>query len=416
MIRVIRNALIYTAGNVATAAVPFFLMPVLTRVLTAEQYGVVSMFAALLVVLTTLVTLNVHSAIPVRVFDRAAGTDISPYVGSCVLVVACSGAVIFVLTWLLKAPIITLTSLPESWVLVAVVIATANGLMQIRLALWIAEEKAAAYAAYQVSRTLLEFTLALYLVVILTMGADGRLWSQSAAIAIFGAIGLISLSLKRQNITPRAILVRDALAFGAPLIPHSIGLFLLSAGDRFIINLLLGIEQVGIYTVAVQIGLGMALVMDAFNRAFVPWLYRHLRDGKPQKLREIVTYTWIGFALLLSVAGLVGLSSTWIIRIIAGPAFADAAKPLAWIAIGQAFHGMYLLVTNYSFYTKRTVHLAASTLTSGVAGLVLVYVLAPIFGITGGGIAFAIAMLLKFLLTWALAQRAYPMPWFAGFR
>lgn len=414
---VFRNALIYGTGNVIAAAVPFLLLPILTRVLSAEQYGVVSMFAALLLMLTTFVTLNGHAGIPVRVFDAGPGAStISRYIGSCLLLLAVSSFCVLALVWLFKTPLASLTSLPEAWVLGAVFAAVANGIAQIRLSMWIGQGRAASYAIFQVTRTVLEFMLALYLVLMLLGGAEGRLWSQVLALAVFSIVAIFSLARNSLIARPDAENLGDAIAFGAPLVPHTIGLFLLSAADRLVINHLLGVEQVGIYTVAVQIGLGFALFLDAANRALVPWLYAQLRAGDPERLRMIVNYTWAGFATLLLLAGAIALLSSWITDIIAGEAFRAAAAPLAWIALGQAFHGMYLLVTNYSFYAKRTGHLALSTLFSGLFGVSLVYLLADTWGIIGASIAFAGAMFVKFIFTWWLSSRAYPMPWFTPFR
>ena len=39
------NAAIYTLANVTNSAIPFLLLPVLTRVLSPEEYGLVTIFA-----------------------------------------------------------------------------------------------------------------------------------------------------------------------------------------------------------------------------------------------------------------------------------------------------------------------------------------------------------------------------------
>lgn len=411
---VLKNALIYTTANVANAAVPFLLLPVLTRVLSPEEYGVIAMFTASVLVLGAFTGLNVHAGIAVRYFDRGA-RDISRYIGSCLSIIAASTLAVLAIVWFFRAPLAAFTSVPEGWMIAAVIVAAMNAIVQVRLSLWMAREKAVAYGAFQVGRTVLDFGLSVYLVVILLEGVDGRLGSYAAAAAAFAALAIITLARNRGNFRATREGVRDALAFGAPLVPHMIGLFLVTAGDRFIINTRLGVDAAGVYTVAAQIGLGMALVMDAFNRAFVPWLYGHLRDGDPAMLRRIVARTWAGFAALLLFAGAVALLAEWVVGIFAGRAFGAAAAPLAWIAFGYAFHGMYLLVTNYTFYARKTAHLSVVTLASGAVALALAWWLVGALGIIGAGIAFAVAMLLKFLLTWALSQRVYPMPWFALF-
>jgi hypothetical protein len=95
---------------------------------------------------------------------------------------------------------------------------------------------------------------------------------------------LLSLRWRRED-------VREALAFGVPLVPHVAGLFVLNAADRLVINKDLGLAQAGIYMVAVQITMAMAIVFDAINRAYVPWLFARLAEDDPADKRTIVRGT-----------------------------------------------------------------------------------------------------------------------------
>ena len=80
--------------------------------------------------------------------------------------------------------------------------------------------------------------------------------------------------------------------------------------------------------------------------------------------------------------------------------------------MGQAFMGMYLVMTGYIFYSKRTGLLSLTTITSGLINVALLVVLVRLLGLKGAAIAFSISMGIRFLLTWWVAQRRHPMPWF----
>ena len=83
--------------------------------------------------------------------------------------------------------------------------------------------------------------------------------------------------------------------------------------------------------------------------------------------------------------------------------------------LGQVFNGMYLMVTNYIFFSKRTGLLSIATMFSGVVNLVLLLILIRQFGLEGAAYAFCISMGLRFLLTWFVAQKRHPMPWLKAF-
>src|SRR5690606_18335582 len=102
----------------------------------------------------------------------------------------------------------------------------------------------------------------------------------------------------------------------------------------------------------------------------------------------------------------------WLVRLVAGPGYEQAGEVIGWLLLGQAFGGMYLMVTNYIFYSRRTGLLSAATITSGLINLVLLILLIKLLGLTGAAVSFSAAMAIRFLLTWWVAQKRHPMPWF----
>ncbi len=412
----LKDAAVYCTSNILNALIPFLLLPVLTRVLMPADYGVLSMYYATVGILGAFTGLSVNGAINVRFVDREK-IDFPSYVGSCLCVLFVSTFLTLILVAAFRTSLHNLTSLPIFWLLVAVVVSGCNCMIQIRLGIWVMSKKPVAYGFFQVMCSSLNIGLSLFLVLLLRYGYEGRLWGQVLAVSMFSVVGYLSL-LKGGwiKLQPQWQYVREALAFGVPLMPHVIGIFLISLVDRFIINQNLGLASAGIYMVAAQLAMGMLLLADAFNKAYIPWLYEQLKADDPAVKRQIVAGTWGYFAMALCLAGGVGVLSPWIIGLVAGPEYLEAAKALPWLALGQAFGGMYFMVTNYIFYKRKTKFLAWVTLLTGGIGFWLAVILIPIFGISGAGLAFAVAMCMRFLLTWALAHRVYPMPWFGVVR
>jgi len=277
-----------------------------------------------------------------------------------------------------------------------------------------ARELTRRYGALQISQSALNMLLSLLLVVLFLQGAAGRIWAQVWATGIAAVLALTFL--KRDGLLSflvwKPAYLWEALKFGVPLIPHIGGVFLLASADRFVIKAEFGLAEAGIYMVAVQLSSAMGLVFDAINKAYVPWLFEHLkRDIFAEKCR-IVRYTYVWFALILLGAALAFAFGPWLVTLVAGQAYAQAGEVIGWLALGQAFGGMYLMVTNYAFYSKRTGMLSLATITSGVINVILLVVLIRLLGLKGAAIAFSISMAIRFLLTWWVAQQCHPMPWF----
>lgn len=407
-----QNAAIYTASNLLNAAIPFVLLPILTRVLPPAGYGVIGMFQASLGVLSAFTGLSVNGAVGVRYVDRDS-IDFPGYVYSCLWILALSTLATFLVVAGLHAPLAALSSVPAFWLLMAVLVSGCNFLIQIRMNIWLMSGSARAYGTFQVLLSALNMGISLLLVLYLKQGHEGRLWGQSLAVIGFAVLAVVSL-VRGGWLAPRLDRghLRHALHFGVPLIPHIIGGLLLGFADRFVINQKLGLEQAGIYLVAVQLGAGMAIVAESFNNSFVPWLFRTLKEGDPAQKLVVVRGTWLYFLAALGAAGLVALLAGPVLSLVAGTRYLPAAGALSLLALGQAFSGMYLMVTNYIFYSGKTRPLALVTALAGGLGLTLTWHLVPLMGIAGAGFSFAVAMLFRFLGTWFLAQRACPMPWF----
>ncbi|MEP3961499.1 polysaccharide biosynthesis C-terminal domain-containing protein, partial [Marinobacter sp.] len=223
-------------------------------------------------------------------------------------------------------------------------------------------------------------------------------------LALLARRRLISVAWRSEDI-------RGALRFGVPLIPHVGGAFLLTMADRLVINRELGLESAGIYMVAVQLAMGLSIALEAVNKAYVPWLYERLKRDDPVQKRNIVLGSYAYFGLLLGLAALSFVLGPLVLELLAGERYARAGDVIGWLVLGQAFRGMYLTVTAYIFYRRKTERLSLITIASGGVNLLLLLFMVKRFGLEGAAVSFAISALLLFLFTWWLAARTSPMPW-----
>jgi O-antigen/teichoic acid export membrane protein len=406
----------YLLSNVLNAAIPFALMPILTRYLTAPEYGEVAMFQTLVAALSGVVGVSAAGAAARKYYDAdLSQSELKFFIGACLQILAASAAACFLLLYLARDYVAAWTGLSSAWVLLAACTAAAGFVLQVRMGQWQVRKQAFSYGRVQVAQSAANVTLSLLLVVVFTLGSAGRIWAISATTLMF-AVTAAAL-LRRDDLLGfswRPDFVREALHFGVPLVPHVAGFLLLGLCDRFLINAELGLGQAGIYMVAFQLASCMGLLFDAINNAFVPWLFEHLmRDDRDEK-RQVVKLTYLYFCVALGMAAIAFLLGPWAVRFIAGERYAAAGQVIGWLALAQAFGGMYLMVTNYIFYSKRTGLLSAVTLVCGALNLLLLLALIPAWGLVGAGVATALATGARFLLTWCVAQRRHPMPWFTS--
>lgn len=411
------DAAIYLGANILNAGIPFLLLPILTRVLTPADYGIVAMFGIVLSVFGAFTGLGVHGAIGVRYFQLEK-EELADYVGTCVGILVASTSAIALLVAVFGTWLSELSSVPADWLLVAVVLSGFQFLGNVRLALWQVSGQAKRYGAFQVTQSLVNALVSLVLILMAGLAWQGRVLGQTTAVLLFGAVALWWLIRDRQLQLPSKWKAnsRDALKFGLPLIPHMIGGLLIVAVDRLIIVKLLDVAQAGIYMVALQIGQALGLVTESFNKAYAPWLMKNLSNPTGALRKKIVRGTYLYFVLVVATAVVFGLLAPFFLGFLVGESFRAAGEVVIYISLGFAFGGCYYMVTNYVFFERRTEVLAFVTFASGLVNIPLMFIFVGHNGITGAGQAFMLTNALSFLGTWWLAQKLHPMPWLKAFR
>lgn len=406
----------YLVSNILNAVIPFILLPILTRYLNPSEYGEVAMFQTLLGALGAFVGATFVGSANRKFYDSNIDkTEMADFIGSCIQLTVIFSTFIFLVLFIFQDKFSEWLSLEPSYILFAVVVSFCAVIINLRLGQWQIRKKAFKYGALQISQSLLNMLLSLILVVVLLEGAEGRIDAQIIVSSVFLAIALYLL--KKDNLLKVFIWRKDylaeALKFGIPLMPHIAGGFLLVSVDRFVINREIGLAEAGIYMVAVQLTAAIGIVFDAINKAYVPWLFEKLTADNLQQKQKIVKLTYVWFSLIITGVVLAFFIGPPIVVFVAGEQYAEAGKVVGWLALGQGFQGMYLMVTNYVFYSKRTGLLSFASISSGILNLVLLIVLVRVFGLEGAAIAFATSMGIRFLLTWWIAHKRHPMPWFS---
>ncbi len=302
--------------------------------------------------------------------------------------------------------------LSKALVLIGILVAFCNVLIQIRLGQWQVRNNPFKFGIFLISLSSTNLIISLYLVVYSDMQIEGRVLGILFAAAFFSIIGFLSL-IRNKLVSPKVckIYLKDAIKFGVPLIPHTIGFFLILGVDRAFISHKLGLESAGIYMVAVQFSLAASIILNGINKAFSPWLFNILnRDLYTEKLK-VVRITYLMYFLISCAVVLSFFISGPLVNFVVGPDYLDAAIFVPLLILGQGIKGFYLLVTNYMFYEKKTEIISFITITTGGINVILLTFAIDLFGIHGAAYSFIFSISIQWLTTWYFANKYVKMPW-----
>ena len=412
MSKFLTNSIIYAVGDIVNKAVPFLMLPILTKYLTPEDYGLIASFLAFVAFLSIFIGLSVQGAVNVSFF-KLSSEKLRVYIVNAILLLCISTSVVFIVILLFDTSISERLLLDKEWIYIVVLVSLSQFLTTLNLTLWIAEERPKPYALYQFLQTVLITILSLVLIVGYELDWRGQVLSFIIGTVSFAMLSL--LLMKQRNYLKLEYNrndMKDLLNFGLPLIPHQLGGWLSTNGDKLLLISLLGATSTGLFVVGYQIGMIMGIVVTAFNKAWSPYLYKKLSSNPTLDDKiKIVKFTYLYFIGIMILIVLLNFLSDIIFTYILDASFAASQEFVIYILIAYGFSGMYYMVGNYILYEKQTKLLASITFSVAIVQIMLSYLFINTYGAIGVAYSSVISFATTFILVFIASYRVYPMPW-----
>lgn len=415
---VLRGSVIYTAASVVNAGIPFFLLPVLTRYLTPEEYGFVSTFMACNSIFLLLIGLEQSGFISVNFFT-VSRTQVKTYFSNICLVSLLIFTALLIIVSLWPEFFSRIIQLRFKWIFFSIIVSYFQSLSQLNLTLLQLESRPVIYGIFQISNSIVNYVVSIVLVISFGMNEDGRIIGVISAALMYGTASLFYLIHRKFiKLDFNGGIIRSSIIFSLPLIPHSLAGWINNGLDKILINNLVSVSENGLYSISYQIAMVVGMVASSFNRAFAPYIFKQLstmREGFDVKLR-LIRYTWIYYGMLMCLAACLYIFSPFILGILVDDTFFGAGEYLSWIIVGFLADGLYFGVVNYLFFLRKTHYIAMITVTSSIIHFLISYLLLPTLGTIAAAYATAASYIISFVLTLLVTQIAYPLPWRTGLK
>ncbi len=409
----IKSSLIYLLGGLLNKAIPFLLLPILTRYLTPEEFGTVALFQVFLFFTIPLVGMGLNNNIS-RNFTKVSRDEMAQLIGTLVGLLCCSTGIIFFLITLWLYLYDQVFEISYRWFLVLPLVAAFHITNQFNLTVLRNQERPVVFAILEVSNSLLNIGISIILIIGLKFGWQGRAIGLVFSTCCFGGIGL--LLLHKQNLLVfrfTSSTIKDILHISLPLIPHSLSGVVISLSDRLFLEKLINKEAVGIYVVGYTFGMVVNLFVESFSRAWSPWFYKQMAgcNNTRKRRKKIVRFTYIYFGSILFLAFILTAVSNVVLPFVVTEEYQDSLEFVLWVALGYAFRGMYTMIFPYFVLAGRTNLLAIGTLGTAIINLILNYYLIRMNGTVGAAQATLCSWFILFLFTWVYSSKICPMPW-----
>jgi len=406
-----RNSIIYLGSSLVNKAIPFFLLPILTKYLSPTEYGLLSVFLILITFYRAFIGMNIDVNISKNFFNHTK-EELAIIVGNIMFILLSSFLLVFMITLIGSLFFETIFSIPKKWILTIPLITYMFMVNTLNLTILRNEGRALIFGVFEILNTATTMGITILLLVMYHYGWTSQVVGTLISYFLFYIISIVFM-YKRGFISLRYNnqVVREVLRTSLPLIPHVLGSILITVSDRLFIEQMIDLETVGIYSVGYTFGMVVILFTDAFIKTWSPWFFKSLVDPTLEKKQQIVKYTYAYIAAVLLLPIIISIGVKMVIPFIVDPSYFDATVYVFWIALGYSIHGIYRIFYPYLVVLGKTSFLGiSSTLAAGI-NLGLNYFFIDYFGAIGAAYSTIIAFAVSGLMVFLYQKKKYPMPW-----
>lgn len=353
-----------------------------------------------------IVGINSEAAVQ-RMFFLLEKEEFKKYLSNTLLISSFIIIILIIIYLLFGTSISKLIMISSFWLLMSLILIFGEVIKNVFLAILQVQRRAKFYSVFNISQTIVRFVLTIIPVIYFNDKLNALLWGYFISLSIFSALSIIYL-LKEALILLK-INRKHAISFlkyGLPLVPHRVGSWFMGMADRVIIVNKLTLVDVGIYNLGFSFGTGVGLLQDAFNRAWVPYLYDKMTKKDEETNIEITVFIIVYSFVIFLLASIISLLTPFFFLFL-GKKYQFASTFVVWISFAYAFNGIYKMFTNFIFFSEKTHFISFITLSSGILELILVYFFIDIFGLIGAAYAFLLTQIVLCFLTYYYSNKIY---------
>lgn len=195
--------------------------------------------------------------------------------------------------------------------------------------------------------------------------------------------------------------IKEYLSFGVPTVPGNLSNWMIDLSDRYIIGILIGIAFVGYYSPGYTLGNIILMLLAPFTFLLAPLLSSYYDQNKIEEVEIHLQYS-LKYFLLLSIPAVFGLSilSKPLLTVLSTPEIAQNGYLITPIvAIGAFILGVQGIIGQILALEKKTKIIGSMWMIGAFINVALNIIFVPMFGIVAAAISTLIAYSFTFTVS-----------------
>jgi len=406
----------YTVGNILIRCISILTLPVFSRLMTTEEFGVFNVFMSYDAVLYVIVGFALHSSI------RSANLEfkgrIDEYTSSVSLIYLICAVILSALGLAFGDSIGSLLGFNNVLLYLLIIHSFSSALLNLyntKISLNYSYKKYLIVALIN-SVGNVGLSLLLILTVFRSQKDVGRIVGSTAVLAGL-AVAILIIFFKSAKPKFNKEYWKFGLKYSLPIVPHGISQVLLGQFDRVMISKMVSDSAAGIYSLAGNLKIIMTVITNSISAAWNTWFYEMMDKGDKAAIRKRAVQLG-AFFTILSV-GLMAISPEMVF-ILGGKEY-DLAK---YVAIPMILDALVLffydLVVSGEYYSKKTINIMLATMGAAVLNVVLNYIFIAKYGFIAAAYTTLAAYTIYLILHIVISRKMVkffilPLKWMLAF-
>ena len=390
------------------------MLPVYTRYLTPDEYGIRSIVAISINALFLFLALGIPMGV-LRFYRDEDQRERPEVVSTALLGVTLLGTAGVVIGWVIAEWLARVMFGGDGfaqYVRLGILGLGFGYILEVPLAYLQVTKRSQAFATVAVLRLVVGIALNVLFVIVLRTGVLGTLYAEILGNAAF-CIVLAALTVARVGSSVSARLFRILIQYGAPSLVIAISSLVIANAGRLMLTRYGSLADVGLYALADQIaGVMLLVLVQPFTTAWGPAQFE--MAAKPRESHMFAELFGL-FASVLIVGGFaLSVFAEEILRLAAAEAFWPAAAVVPVLVPCYILFGLHAPLNSGILISKRTVYWGAIMTVAALVNVALSLVLVPDYRVMGAAAGRLGSMMTIIVATYVIAQRIHPIEFAPG--
>ena len=366
----------YTIGNILIRGISFLLLPIFSRIMDTEQFGIYNAFLSYDSILYVITGFALHSSVKSAHYTFKNETD--QYVSSISIIYLINFALFTLLTLLFGNSISHFLNLPVFAIYMLILYSSGTALLTLynnRISLDYAYKE---YLIISLVNTLGNIGLSLFLIfcVFNNQRALGRIGGSSITIACIAVYILVALYRKAKPRYKKEYW-KFGILYSLPIVPHGISQVLLSQFDKIMIRSMIGDSATGIYSLASNLKAVLAIITQSAATAWETWFFEEIDKGHKEIIKRKAAQVVCGFTIL--TAGMMALAPE-LILFLGGERYMGGKHVVVPMILDCFILFLYNVIVPSEYYMKKTKYIMLGTIISAVINIITNYIFIRKYG------------------------------------